>query len=158
MAEALHGAGCDLMLGDLVFGLNIPIALRSLKALERVGTLALPIVTRLPFKILYPTGSKQEAVQTRFSRYVHWADMVAGDFHFIRRNMPADLTGKTILTNTIVKQDIEELQRRGARRLVTTTPELEGRSFGTNVLEAILVAFAGEGRELTPQRYLELLE
>jgi len=158
MAEALHAAGCQLIMGDLIFALNIPIPLRSLKVLEWVGSLALPIITRLPFKVLYPTGSEQEVVQSRHRRYFDWADIIAGDFHLIRRNMPDDLTGKTILTNTLVAHDIDELRRRGVRRLITTTPELEGRSFGTNVLEAMLVALAGEGRELPAARYLELLQ
>jgi hypothetical protein len=33
--------------------------------------------------------------------------------------------------------------------VVTSTPRLEGRSFGTNVLEAALIAYAGKGRPLT---------
>ena len=33
--------------------------------------------------------------------------------------------------------------------LVTTTPVLEGRSFGTNMMEAALVAAADKGRALT---------
>jgi hypothetical protein len=32
---------------------------------------------------------------------------------------------------------------------VTTTPRLEGRSFGTNMMEAMLVAVSGQGRKLT---------
>src|SRR5690606_14989923 len=99
----------------------------------------LPVVTRLPFKILYPTGEKQETVHPRYARHFHWADIIAGDFHFIRRNMPGDMRGKLIITNTITADDVGELQRRGVRWLVTTTPELGGRSFGTNVLEAMLV-------------------
>jgi signal transduction histidine kinase len=33
--------------------------------------------------------------------------------------------------------------------LVTSTPVLEGRSFGTNVMEAGLIAAAGKGRRLS---------
>jgi len=40
---------------------------------------------------------------------------------------------------------------RGVAYLVTTTPRLEGRSFGTNVLEAMLIALAGTGRALTSE-------
>jgi hypothetical protein len=40
---------------------------------------------------------------------------------------------------------------------VTTTPRLEGRSFGTNVMEAALVALAGKGRPLTEAEIKEML-
>lgn len=158
MAQALVQAGGELLFGDLIFGLKVPIALRSLRALEWAGAVLLPIVTRLPFKMLYPTGAKQEGVQARFTRYFRWADVVAGDFHFIRRYMPDSMEGKVVITNTITSEDVEELRCRGVHRLVTTTPELNGRSFGTNVLEAILVALSGSRRELTPQEYLALLQ
>jgi len=54
--------------------------------------------------------------------------------------MPERLDGKIILTNTVTPKDKELLRERGVKYLVTTTPELEGRSFGTNVLEGFLVA------------------
>jgi hypothetical protein len=42
--------------------------------------------------------------------------------------------------------------------LVTTTPEYEGRSFGTNVMEAALVAILNKKLEqITAQDYLDLL-
>jgi hypothetical protein len=51
------------------------------------------------------------------------------------------------------------LKEKGVKMLVTTTPELEGRSFGTNVMEAVLVSLAGKPyNELTPNDYEELLE
>jgi hypothetical protein len=40
---------------------------------------------------------------------------------------------------------------------VTSTPRLEGRSFGTNVIEATLVAFDGAKSRLSGERYLELM-
>jgi hypothetical protein len=45
----------------------------------------------------------------------------------------------------------------GIKYLVTTTPVLEGRSFGTNMMEAALVAVSGKGRPLTREEYGELL-
>lgn len=158
MAEAFTRAGADVLFGDLIFALNIPIPIRTLRALEWLGTALLPVATRLPFKVLYPTGSKQEQVETRYARYFRWADVVAGDFHFIRRNMPPDMHGKLIITNTITAEDIAVLKERGVGHLVTTTPDIAGRSLGTNVMEAMLVALAGEGRELTAAKYLDLLQ
>ncbi|MHB1611436.1 MAG: hypothetical protein ACYCT0_07080, partial [Sulfobacillus sp.] len=50
---------------------------------------------------------------------------------------------KIILTNTTTQEDRESLKNRGVRLVVTTTPVLSGRSFGTNVIEAALVAVSG---------------
>ena len=51
------------------------------------------------------------------------------------------------------------LSKAGVEWLVTTTPEFNGRSFGTNVLEAVLVALNGEhAKQLTPQTYIRLLD
>jgi hypothetical protein len=44
------------------------------------------------------------------------------------------------------------------RHLVTSTPVFEGRSFGTNMLEAALVAVAGKGRTLTHDELSQMLE
>lgn len=41
---------------------------------------------------------------------------------------------------------------------MTTTPEFQGRSFGTNVMEAVLVALLQKPREeISSQDYLDLL-
>lgn len=159
MAESLEKAGCDMMLGDLIFALGIPLPLHSLKSLDILAKLAAPIVCKLPFKMLYPTGEKQEKVDTRHRRFYDEADIIAGDFHFIRRYMPPEIPGKIILTNTVTKDDVKMLSQRGARMLITTTPELDGRSFGTNVMEGVLVSFSDKPyKSLTPKDYEDLLE
>lgn len=159
LAESLSAEGADLIFGDLIFTLGLPFPIRSLKSIDRIARMIAPVVCRLPFKMLYPTGSKQEEIRPRFGRYYEWADMIAGDFHFIRRYLPERLDGKIVLTNTVTPADIELLAKRGARQLITTTPELEGRSFGTNVMEALLVALSGKRpEELLADDYERLLE
>jgi len=159
MAEALVAAGCQVVFGDLIFGLGIPVPLYSLKALERVARVMAPVVSQLPFKYLYPTGSKQEASKPRFQKFYEQATIIAGDFHFIKRYLPPRLDGKIIITNTVTTDDISLLRARGVKTLVTTTPELAGRSFGTNVMEGVLITLAGKPvNKVTPQDYLQLLD
>lgn len=159
MAEALVKAGADVTFGDLIFALGVPIPLKSLTALDRLARVLAPIVVQLPFKWLYPTGEKQEKINPKYFRYYRENEIIAGDFHFIRRYMPEDLQGKTIITNTVTSQDVAELKRRGVTLLVTTTPELNGRSFGTNVMEGVLIALAKKPwSEMKPADYLELLD
>lgn len=160
MADALHQAGAEIIFGDLVFGLNIPIAIRKMSTFKIIARIALPIVTKMPFKILYPTGSEQEkAPKEKYKKYYREADIIAGDFLFIRKYLPEDLAGKIILTNTVTPEDIEDLQKRGAKFLITTTPEMSGRSFGTNVMEATLLVLLNKRPDMiTSEDYLDLLE
>ena len=71
--------------------------------------------------------------------------------------MPERLDGKVIATNTTTPDDVELFRQMGVKYLVTSTPVLEGRSFGTNMMEAALVAVAGKGRQLTQAELSELL-
>ena len=72
--------------------------------------------------------------------------------------MPDDLTGKVIATNTTTSEDVETFRKAGVKYLVTTTPALEGRSFGTNMMEAALVAVSGKGRPLTWPELTEMID
>lgn len=73
--------------------------------------------------------------------------------------MPLSLPGNIVLTNTVTAGDVEALRERGVGYLVTTTPELNGRSFGTNVMEGVLVAVIGKRpEEITPQEYEEAID
>ena len=162
MAEALDRLAGYIVYGDLLFALELPIPLRTHKAVQRVGQLLLPIVTNLPFEWFYPTGEKQEKVTPRHEKWFRWADVIAGDSKYLFRYMPVPekhaLKGKTILTQTLTPENVETLRRSGASRLITYTPEIEGRTFATNVFEGILVALAGGGRDgLRPDEYREWL-
>lgn len=160
MAESLEKAGCDLVLGDLIFALGLPIRLKSLKSLNIIASIIAPIVCKLPFSLLYPTGEEQEKkVDPKFGRFYDEADVIAGDFHFIKRHMPPEIPGKIILTNTVTADDVTMLSERGARMLITTTPKLNGRSFGTNVMEGVLVSVSEKPYKLlTTTDYDELLD
>lgn len=159
MAQALEKTGALMTYGDLIFALGIPIPLHSLKVIDFLARILVPVLSRLPFEMLYPTGEKQEVNKSRFSKFFEEADIIAGDFHYIKRYMPEKLQGKVIITNTVTSEDVGMLKEKGVKMLVTTTPELEGRSFGTNVMEAVLVSLAGKPyNELTPNDYEELLE
>ena len=54
--------------------------------------------------------------------------------------------------------DGEFLKKRGVKYLVTTTPVIEGRSFGTNMLEAALVAAAGKKRVLSNEELNQIID
>ena len=158
MAEALQEAGAEVTFGDLIFGLNIDKPLYSLKSLGWWAELLAPLVTKLPVSWFYPMGKQQEKRTVRHTKYFRENDIIAGDFHFIKKFMPDKLPGKIIITNTVTAADREMLRQAGVSILITTTPCLEGRSFGTNVMEALLVALKGSNKALSAEEYLELIE
>ena len=138
LAKALVDAGCDVTFGDFMFALDLPIPIRSIHTVHIVAVLLLPIMTQLPFRWLYPLGAEQEKEPSKkYSNFYEEADIIAGDFLQVWSNLPDDLSGKIIITNTTTEKNVEALQKRNLQVLVTNTPRLEGRSFGTNVIEAM---------------------
>lgn len=157
LSKSFVEAGYETVFCDLMFALEVPIPIRSIKGLRRLAAIMIPIVTRFPFEWLYPTGEKQNVRTPKWEKYYQWATVVAGDCLYIKRNMPDDMKGKIVVTNTTTPEDVELFRQCGVKYLVTTTPVMDGRSFGTNMMEAALVAISGKGRPLTWPEYDELL-
>lgn len=159
MAQALSEVCPNVVYGDLMFAIGLPIKIRTYAGVDRLGRLTLPVITKLPFKWFYPTGEKQDKRTPKFKSAFDWATLICGDTHFIKRYAPDDLAGKTILTQTVRKATIEWFQRAGVRRLITTTPEMGGETFATNVMEGVLVALLEKRPEqITEVEYLETLK
>ncbi|MHB8704677.1 MAG: quinate 5-dehydrogenase [Candidatus Tyrphobacter sp.] len=159
MAQALVDAGADVLFGDFIFALDLDKPVRDLTTFEEMAEKYLPDACKLPFQFFYPTGKKQDQPpEPKYPQYYEEADIIAGDFHFMRRFMPPRLDGKIVLTNTVTDADVEDLKKRGVSMLVTTTPDFGGRSFGTNVVEAALVALLGKKwGEIRAQEYERVL-
>lgn len=159
MAEAFPALGSEVVYGDLIYAVGVPVALTSLRQVAVAGAVFLPFLRRLPMSVLYPTGGRQEATKAKHPRYFAAADIIAGDFQFIRRYMPDDLAGKVIVTNTTRRDDVDELRNRGVAKLITMTPSISGESFGANVMEGVLVALSGRRpEELAEQDYVRLAD
>ncbi len=148
MAESLHRAGFELVFCDLMFGLGIPLPIYGLARLRTLAAILMPVIGLMPVSMLYPTGQNQEANVPKYEIWFHYGPVIAGDFQYIRRHMPLDMQGQVVITNTTTASDVELMQSRGVSYLVTSTPRIDGRSFGANVLEAALIAYSGQGREL----------
>jgi len=157
MTLAFVEQGYDIVYGDLMFSVGVPIALRTFRQLMWLGRLLAPFVTKLPISMLYPTGAKQNEIVPRYTRWYEWANVIGGDCHYIKRHMPADLSGKVIVTNTTTDKDMELFRQRNVTHVITTTPRLDGRSFGTNMIEAALTAVAGKNRPLSHPELNEMI-
>jgi hypothetical protein len=159
MAQAFVDAGADVLFGDFIFALDKDMPVRGLTEFEELAEKYLPDACKLPFQFFYPTGKKQEKPpEPKYPHYYEQAEIIAGDFHFMRQFMPDRLDGKIVLTNTVTAANVEDLAARGVEMLITSTPEIAGRSFGTNVLEAALLVLLGKKwSEVVPADYERLL-
>lgn len=157
LSKSFAEAGYETVFCDLMFALDVPIPVRTMKGLRTLAALLIPIVTRFPFEWLYPTGEKQDEHKPKYENWYQWATVIAGDCHYIKRHMPFNMQGKVVVTNTTTPDDVEFFRKCGIKYLITTTPVLEGRSFGTNMMEAALVAVSGKNRPLSFDELNEML-
>jgi len=158
LGQGFLKGGYEVTFGDLMFSLGIPIPLHTARSLKILSALIMPIAGRLPFKWVYPIGKEQEKRIPKWEKYYQWGTVIGGDCHYLKRYMPEHISGKVIATNTTTPADVELFRQAGVKYLVTSTPVFEGRSFGTNMLEAALVAVAGKGRKLTNVELSQLIE
>jgi len=148
----------NVIFGDFMLGLGVPMAL-TFRGVDIVARLCLPLMRRLPMSWLYPTGSSQDEIKPKYEKWYQWADVIAGDFLLIKKHMPEALTGKLIVTNTTTEEDVALLRARGVKAVISTSVRVEGRSFGTNVLEGILTCLSGkERKDMGPEDFIATAE
>ncbi len=142
MAEAFVQMGCPCIFGDLIFNIGLDFPLAALADIEELAQKYRKRLLTVPFHLLYPTGAAQDKSEAdpRYAHYYHDADIIAGDRHLIMRHLPPDIHGKGIVTNTTRPDTVARLAGAGAAWLATTTPEMDGLSGATNLMEAALVA------------------
>jgi hypothetical protein len=158
LSKSFLDGGYDCIFGDLMFGLGLPFPVRGEANIKRLARLLMPVAGRLPFKWVYPTGEKQDTRIPRWESYYRWATVIAGDCLYVKRHLPDGLDGRVIATNTTTVADVDLFRQAGIKYLITSTPVLDGRSFGTNMMEAALIAVSGKGRKLSFDELDQLLD
>lgn len=158
MAKVFTEYTQNLEFGDAMLHWSWPWTLKGLDRLEAYAEWFLPWVCDRPYKALYPTGRRQDEASPRFAKAFRKAEILVGGLHYIRRYAPQDIRNKVIVTNALGAGDLEDLRDRGVRTVFTTTPEMNGRSYGTNVLEAVMVAASGKNvRDLKTDDFLGMI-
>ena len=157
LAEAVAEVAGSTVFGDLMVALGVPIPVYGIPAFKKVARVMLPIVSYFPMSMIF-YGSDGAVQEPKYVKYFEESDLIAGDFLFMRKYMPRNLSGKTVVTNTTTEENIELLKARGVKTIITTTPRYDGRSFGTNMLEAAITAYAGKGRRLTDDELNALID
>jgi hypothetical protein len=157
LAEAVAEVADRTVFGDLMVALGVPLPVYGILAFKRVARIMLPIVSYFPMSMIF-YGSDGAEQEPKYVKYFEESDLIAGDFLFMRKYMPKSLAGKTVVTNTTTEDNIALLRERGVKTVITTTPRYDGRSFGTNLTEAMLTAYAGKGRRLTDDELNGLID
>ena len=157
LAQALSEVAERTVFGDLMVALGVPLPIHGIPAFKRVLKILLPVVSYFPMSMIF-YGSGGAEHEPKYVKYFEGSDLIAGDFLFMRKYMPMDISGKTIVTNTTTEDNLTLLKSRGVKTVITTTPRYDGRSFGTNMLEAALTAYAGRGRRLTDDELNRLID
>lgn len=158
LIEAMESVSDDVYIGDLMFVLGLPLALHGLAQYKRVARLILPLAGYFPISMLFPPGAKVLEHKPKYEEQWNAADLIAGDMHYIYKYAPSEMSGKYVVTNTTTEENIQVLRERGVHTLITTTPRYEGRSFGVNVMEGVLTAYAGLERAPTQHELENLIE
>jgi len=161
LTHAFAQAGYDLIIGDMMTALGLPFAIHRESEVKFLAAVLLPLVSRLPYAWIYPIGEKQEKRTPKWGKYFGEASVIAGDCHYIKRYMPDALDGKVIVTNTTTPEDQALFRQAGVKYLMTTTPVLDGRSFGTNMMEAAIIAALGRKEQVDyahPGAYFQQME
>ncbi len=148
LATAAAEVADKIVIGDLMIALGIPIPVRGMSAFYRLARIMLPFVSHFPMHMLF-YGSGGAEHTPKYQRFFQESDLLAGDFLFMRKYMPEDLSGKVLITNTTTSENVALMRTRGVQQFITTTPRYDGRSFGTNMMEAALTAYADKSRPLT---------
>lgn len=157
LAQAISEVAERTVFGDLMVALGVPIPIHGIPAFKRVLRILLPVVSYFPMSMIF-YGSGGAEHEPKYVKYFEESDLLAGDFLFMRKYMPSNLAGKTVVTNTTTEENVELLKSRGVKTVITTTPRYDGRSFGTNMMEAALTAYAGKRRRLTDEELNGLID
>ncbi|MEM8532440.1 MAG: serine carboxypeptidase [Chloroflexota bacterium] len=162
MAQALAQYDGELRFADPLIHIGLPFlpVPRSIQQLELYAATALPILALLPYRVVHPVALGREGRDTRAEALFRWADVIAGDFAYIRRFAPPNLRGKTIITDDPSPVEIDDLRERGVQTLITMTPELSEKHpfVATDVLEAIAVAVMESGPHPTESDLLAFID
>ncbi|MCS6886487.1 MAG: dehydrogenase [Acidobacteriota bacterium] len=160
MAAVLREYTANLSFFDPVIHFNTPYVLDSLQALEYYATGAMPVLTRLPYSWFYPKGWtgdewKPLLVGNPFDK----AEIIVGDFSYIRHYAPSMLVNKVVITDSVDDEAVALLKKRGVRTIITTVPQLFKQRIDINVLHAIFSAYLQKHpQEISENDYLMLID
>ncbi len=160
MAVVLQEYTNNLSFCDPIIHFNTPYVIDSLQALEYYAAGAMPVLTRLPYSWFYPKGwSGDEWKPLLLGNPFEKAEIIAGDYSYIKHYTPQTLPNKIVITDSVDEEGIALLKKRGVRTIITTVPQLFKQRIDINVLHAIFSAYLNKHpQEISENDYLTLID
>ncbi|MBL8149164.1 MAG: dehydrogenase [Blastocatellia bacterium] len=161
MAVVLQEYTNNLSFCDPMVHFSTPYLLESIGALEYYATAAMPVLTRFPYSWFYPKGwNGDEWKPLLLGKPFEKADIIVGDYTYIRHYTPSMLPNKIIITDSIDDEGIALLKKRGVRTIITTVPQIfKNQHIDINVLHAIFSAHLGKKpQEINENDYLSIID
>jgi predicted amino acid dehydrogenase len=145
---------------DPVVHFSTPYLLESINALEYYATAAMPVLTRLPYSWFYPKGwNGDEWKPLLMGKPYEKAEIIVGDFSYVRHYTPSMLPNKVVITDSIDDAGIALLKKRGVRTVITTIPDYFKQRVDINVLHAIFAAhLEKKPADITENDYVSLID
>lgn len=162
LAQALERRGSTIRYADpfIYFGVPDAFGVGGRTTLERFAAPVLARLDNAPFRRLKPQAG--QAHRSRTASPFKWADVIAGDIGAIRRYAPQTLKHKTVVVESAIEADLDDLRARGVSIVATLMPSLDpsdnlGR-WSAAVIEAVLVSLRTDANApLTEDTYLDLM-
>lgn len=144
----------DPLIRSELAGLPLP---RSLAQLEYMAPLLLPLTM---LHRSHRPALASPARRQRIHRLFDWADVIVGPFDLICDLAPAELRGRTLITDDPAPAEIDTLRQRGVATLLTMTPTMcqERPFFSTAALEALITAVLEQGHQPDDAQVLDLMD
>ena len=79
LAQAVADVSDEIIFGDLIIGLGVPIPVKGIERYRKLARLLLPFVSYFPLSMLF-YGSEGTEHQPKYGRYWRQADLIAAIF------------------------------------------------------------------------------
>ncbi len=146
---------------DLPIYLGLPV-LPGVASRQALALASAPLLDRLKLRGLKHLHGSPPVDRRRTAALFHWADILAGDLELIRAWAPAKLRRKTVVVESLLQEDLDDLRERGVSHVVALYDTLIAEPcpwrWSAAAVEALLAALRPRPEvPLSEDSYLDLL-
>ena len=161
LRKGLERYAARVRYADLPIYLGLP-ALPGVESRRALALSAGPLLDRLNLSELKQLQGSTSVNHQRTAALFRWADILAGDLELIRAWAPAKLRHKTVVVDSVLQADLDDLRERGVSHVVALYDTLVAEPcpwrWSAATIEALLAALRPHPEQpLSMDSYLDLL-
>lgn len=138
VADVLSAYSKRLAFGDLLYGFRLGIPIEGMRSFVQAAPNLVRVVGSTPASWYWPSARRSQRLMPRFQYFFRRARVIVGGMAYFERYAPDRLDDKIIFTNFNEAADAQFFEQRGARAVVSLTPEFDSSLVPISVLEAQL--------------------